>query len=167
MRKELLLFFLLCSSLSSFAQAAPNFKQIKLNKRAHYKDAEQTVINTINYLFATPIDEKNKARADAGQFLLKWMNGTPDYTFHLGEKETNYFNTDADLMLIYMAALTKFTLANKNIKEQKTLILGTMNIVLPYLNNQAFKKTWSVDLWQLTEAHQKGRLESFLYPSDH
>lgn len=167
MRKELLLFFLLCSSLSSFAQVAPNFKQIKLNKRVHYKDAEQTVINTINYLFATPIDKKNKARADAGQFLLKWMNGTPDYTFYLGEKETNYFNTDADLMLMYMAALTKFTLANKDIKEQKTLILGTMNIVLLYLNNQAYKKTWSIDLWQLTEAHQKGGLESFLYPSEH
>lgn len=164
MRKDLLLIFLLCSSLSSFAQVVPNFRLIKLNKRVHYRDAEPAVINTITYLFNNPIDKKNKLRADAGQFLLKWMNGTPDYTFNLGENETNYFNTDADLMLMYMAALTKFTLANKEIKDQKTLILGAMNIVLPYLHNQEYKKTWSANLWQLTEAHQKGTLENFLYP---
>ena len=166
MRKGLLLIFLLCSILSSFAQVVPNFKQIKLNKRVHYKDAEPLVINTITYLFNTPIDEKNKSRSDAGQFLLKWMNGTPDYTFNLGEQETNYFNTDADLMLMYMASLTQFTLANKEIKDQKILVLGAMNIVLPYLNKQEHKKTWSANLWQLTESHQKGRLERFLYPSN-
>lgn len=166
MRKGLLLIFLLCSILSSFAQVVPNFKQIKLNKRVHYNDAEPAVISTISYLFNTPIDEKNKSRADAGQFLLKWMNGTPDYTFNLGEQETNYFNTDADLMLMYMAALTQFTLANEEIKDQKILVLGAMNIVLPYLNKQENKKTWSANLWQLTESHQKGRLESFLYPSN-
>lgn len=165
MRKGLLFIFLIFIGLSSFSQVLPNFKQIKLNKRVHFKEAEPAVNLTIAYLFNTPIDKKNKARAEAGQFLLKWMNGTPDYTFYLEEKETIYFNTDADLMLMYMAALTKFTLANKEIKDQKTLILGTMNIVLPYLNNQEYKKTWSANLWQLAEAHQKGRLENFLYSS--
>lgn len=167
MRKELLFIFLLCSSLVSFAQVLPNFKHIKLIKRVNYQDAEPAVINTVNYLLNTPINEKNKIRTDAGQFLLKWMNGTPDYTFYLGEKETNYFNTDANLMLMYMAALTKFTLANKEVKDQNTLVLGSMNIVLTYLSNQEYKKTWSTDLWQLTDAYQKGKLESFLFPPKH
>ena len=162
--KKVILFFLLTLSLSySYAQELPNLKNIKLNKNSHYKDTEPIVLKVVNYLFETPIDKKNKARTDAGQFLIKWMNGTPEYTFYLEEKETNYFDTDSDLMLMYMAGLTKFTLENKSVKDQKALVLGTMTVTLPYLNNQENKKSWSKDLWQLNEANQKGKLEQFLY----
>lgn len=162
--KKIILFFLLTVSLSySHAQELPNLKHIKLNKNSHFKDTEPIVLKVVSYLFETPIDRKNKARTDAGQFLIKWMNGTPEYTFYLEEKETNYFDTDSDLMLMYMAGLTKFTLENKSVKDRKALVLGTMRITLPYLNNQDNKKSWSKDLWQLNEANQKGKLEQFLY----
>ena len=162
--KKFILFFLLTVSLSySYAQELPNLKHIKLNKNSHFKDTEPIVLKVVSYLFETPIDRKNKARTDAGQFLIKWMNGTPEYTFYLEEKETNYFDTDSDLMLMYMAGLTKFTLENKSVKDRKALVLGTMRITLPYLNNQDNKKSWSKDLWQLNEANQKGKLEQFLY----
>ncbi|RZL30891.1 MAG: hypothetical protein EOO96_17195 [Pedobacter sp.] len=162
--KKIILFFLLTVSLSySYAQELPNLKHIKLNKNSHFKDTEPIVLKVVSYLFETPIDKKNKARTDAGQFLIKWMNGTPEYTFYLEEKETNYFDTDSDLMLMYMAGLTKFTLENKSVKDRKALVLGTMRITLPYLNNQENKKSWSKDLWQLNEANQKGKLEQFLY----
>jgi len=162
--KKIILFFLLTVSLSySYAQELPNLKHIKLNKNSHFKDTEPIVLKVVSYLFETPIDKKNKARTDAGQFLIKWMNGTPGYTFYLEEKETNYFDTDSDLMLMYMAGLTKFTLENKSVKDRKALVLGTMKITLPYLNNQENKKSWSKDLWQLNEANQKGKLEQFLY----
>lgn len=164
MKKELLFIFLIFIGLSSFSQVLPNFKYIKLNKQVHFKEAEPAVNQTIAYLFNSPINKKNKARAEAGQFLLNWMNGTPDYTFYLEEKETSYFNTDADLMLMYMAGLTKFSLENKEIKDQKTKVIGALNMVLPYLNIQEDKKTWSSDLWLLSEAYQKGRMETFLYP---
>ena len=158
--KKIILFFLLTISLSySYAQELPNLKHIKLNKTSHFKDTEPIVLKVVSYLFETPIDRKNKARTDAGQFLIKWMNGTPEYTFYLEEKETNYFDTDSDLMLMYMAGLTKFTLENKSVKDRKALVLGTMRITLPYLNNQENKKSWSKDLWQLNEANQKGKLE--------
>ena len=162
--KKVLLFFLLFTSISfSYSQELPDIKSIKLNKKSHFKDNEPTILKVVNYLFETPIDKKNRDRADAGQFLIKWMNGTPEYTFYLEEKETNYFDTDADLMLMYMAGLTKFTLENKAIKNQKELVLGTMKLILPYLNNQDDKKSWSKDLWQLNEANKKDKLEQFLY----
>lgn len=162
--KKFILFFLLTVSLSySYAQELPNLKHTKLNKNSHFKDTEPIVLKVVSYLFETPIDRENKARTDAGQFLIKWMNGTPEYTFYLEEKETNYFDTDSDLMLMYMAGLTKFTLENKSVKDRKALVLGTMRITLPYLNNQENKKSWSKDLWQLNEANLKGKLEQFLY----
>ncbi len=164
MKKVILLFLFALNTYYSFSQELPNIKNVKLNRKAHFKGTESLILKVTDYLFKTPIDKKNGDRTEAGHFLLKWMNGTPEYTFYLEENETNYFNTDSDLMLMYMAGLTKFTLENPSVKDQKNLILGTMKIVLPYLNQQEDKKSWSKELWQLNEANQKGKLEEYLYP---
>lgn len=160
--KTLFLILFIISVQHSFAQELPNLKHVKLNKKAHFKATEQLTLKVVDYLFETPIDKKNRLRTEAGQFLIDWMNGTPDYTFRLDEKETNFFNTDADLILMYMAGLTKYMLNNPQVKDQKTQVLGAMTIVLPYLNQQEDKKTWSVSLWQLNDANQKGKLTDFL-----
>jgi len=166
MIKKIALFFLLFFTgvAYSYAQELPNLKNIKLNRNSQFKGTEPLVLKVTDYLFHTPIDKKNSSRKEAGQFLIKWMNGTPDYTFYLEEKETNFFSTDSDLMLIYMAGLTQYTLKNPSIKDQKTLVLGTMKLILPYLNQQDDKKSWSKELWQLNDANLKERLVSFLYP---
>lgn len=163
MRKIILfLLFFFTTILNSYSQEFPNLKHIKLNKKSHYKSAEPEILKLVNYLFETPIDPKNYARKEAGEFLVKWMNGTPDYVFVLEDKEIKYFNTDANLMLMYMAGLTQFTLQHPNIKDQKELIIGTMNLLLPYLNEQEDKKSWSALLWQLNDAQLKGKLNDFL-----
>ncbi|KQC02504.1 hypothetical protein [Pedobacter sp. Hv1] len=163
--KKTILFFLLCTLgiNYSYSQDFPNLKHVKLNKKSNYRGTETLVLKVTDYLFATPIDKKNTSRTEAGQFLIKWMNGTPDYTFLLEDKEVDFFNTDSDLILIYMAGFTKYTLENPTIKDQKALILGTMQLILPYLNKQNSKKSWSTKLWQLNEANQKGELEEYLY----
>ncbi|MBY0543280.1 MAG: hypothetical protein K2P75_07735 [Sphingobacteriaceae bacterium] len=163
MRKIILFLFLFFSTvIYSYAQEFPNLKNIKLNKKSHFKSAEPEVIKLVNYLFETPIDTKNHSRKEAGEFLIKWMNGTPDYVFVLEDKETVYFNTDADLMLIYMASLTKFMLENKSEKNQNAIILGAMKLALTYLNQQENKKKWSALLWQLNDANLHGKLTTFL-----
>ena len=155
-------FFLLITISASSAQELPNLKHIKLTKKAHYKEIEPVVLKVTDYLFATPVNHKNASRKEAGQFLLRWMNNTPFDTFVLEEKETNFFNTDTELMLMYMAALTKFALENKSITNQKEKILGAMQLVLPYLDKQDNKKSWSKELWQLVDSYKTGKLEGFL-----
>lgn len=163
--KKVSLFLLLFSTTVYYAcsQELPNLKHVKLTKKSHFKGTETLVLKVTDYLFGTPINKQNTARTQAGQFLIKWMNGTPDYTFFLEEKETDFFNTDGDLMLTYMAGLTKYSLEHPDIKDQKQLILGTMQLVLPYLNEQDNKKTWSNQLWRLNDANLKGRLKEYLF----
>ncbi|MES2416960.1 MAG: hypothetical protein V4541_02170 [Bacteroidota bacterium] len=155
-------FFLMISISATLSQELPNLKHIKLNKNTHYKDIEPVVIKVTNYLFATPLNDKNDSRREAGQFLMRWMNGTPYNTFLLEENQTRFFDTDAELMLIYMAGLTKFTLEHKTVTIQKEKVLGALQLVLPYLDKQTNKKSWSKELWQLMDSYQKGRLEEFL-----
>ena len=155
-------FFLLATISVAVAQELPNLKHVKLRKKANYKEVEPVVLKVSDYLFATPVNHKNVSRKEAGQFLLRWMNDTPFDTFVLEEKETNFFNTDTELMLMYMAALTKFTLENKSIINQKEKVFGAMQLVLPYLDKQDNKKSWSKELWQLVDSYKNGNLESFL-----
>lgn len=165
MKKIILFILLFFTSLSiSYSQELPNLKQIKLNKRAHFKSAEPEISKLVNYLFETPIDTKTYARKGAGEFLIKWMNGTPDYLFKIEEEEIKYFNNDTDLMLVYMTSLTKYMLEHKLEKDQKTIVLGSMQLALSYLNKQENKKNWSALLWQLNEANLKNKLAGFLYP---
>lgn len=161
--RKIIFAFLFLLSTSVTAQELPNLKNVKLNKKTSYKQAEPTVIKVVDYLFQTPIDKKNKSRNNAGQFLVDWMNGTPDYVFYLEEKESSFFNTDADLLLMYMAALSKFSLENPTVKEKQQQALGAMNLVLPYLYQQSDKKIWTKELWQLHDAHKNGKLKEFVY----
>ena len=161
--RKIIFAFLFLLSLGLQGQELPNLKNIKLNKKASYKHAETTVSKVVDYLFQTPIDKKNKSRNNAGQFLVEWMNGTPDYVFYMEEKETSFFNTDSDLLLMYMAALAKFSLAKPTEKDKKIQALGAMNLVLPYLYQQSDKKTWTKELWQLYDASENGKLKEFLY----
>jgi len=142
MKPIVLFFFFIFSMLTAtFSQELPNLKHVKIKKRAHFKEVEPLVLKVIDYLFATPVNHKNNSRKEAGQFLIKWMNDTPFDTFLLEEKQTNFFNTDTELMLMYMAGLTKYTLENKSITNQKEKILGTLQFVLPYLDKQENKKS--------------------------
>lgn len=161
--RKIIFAFLFLLSLGLQGQELPNLKNIKLNKKASYKHAETTVSKVVDYLFQTPIDKKNKSRNNAGQFLVEWMNGTPDYVFYMEEKETSFFNTNSDLLLMYMAALAKFSLAKPTEKDKKIQALGAMNLVLPYLYQQSDKKTWTKELWQLYDASENGKLKEFLY----
>lgn len=166
MRKTFLLIFLFCcfQAASSFGQELPNLKNVKLTKKASYKHAESTIIKVVDYLFQTPLQKRNKSRNEAGKFLVDWMNGTPDYVFYLEERETSFFNADADFLLMYMAALTKFSLAHPTEKQKKEQALGAMQLALPYLYQQSDKKTWSKELWQLYDAAENGKLKEYLYP---
>lgn len=155
-------FFFLFTITTVSSQELPNLKHIKITKKAHFKEIEPVVIKVTDYLFATPVNHRNASRKEAGQFLIRWMNDTPFDTFVLEEKETNFFNTDTELMLMYMAALTKFTLENKSITNEKEKIVGAMQFVLPYLDKQENKKSWSKELWQLVDSYKTGKLEDFL-----
>ncbi len=160
----LLLSIFLSAGISVHGQQLPPLKNIKLSKRTSYKQQEPVVLKVVSYLFQTPIDKKNKSRTEAGQFLLNWMNGTPDHIFYLADEQVAFFNTDRDLLLMYMAALTQYTLTHPEMSDQKLLVLGAMSLVLPYLDQQEDKKSWPKELWQLQDAFEHHRLENYLYP---
>ena len=164
--KKLLFICLLsiAAQANLFAQKVPEFNKVPLKKVKDYKSADSVVLQTSNYLLTTPIEKGDSTRLKSAAFLMKWMDGIPDYPFTLEDNATRYFVKDLDLMAVYMAALCKAALQNQPGVDSKTITLTAVKILLVYANNNSNNVQWTKDLKELSAANDKGDLESFLEP---
>jgi len=146
------------------AQNLPHFEQVKLQKRKDFKLADSVVLQTSNYLLSIPINQDSIQRLRSAHFLMKWMDGTDDYTFTLDENSTQYFISDINLMAVYVAALSKTALQHKPGYDSKKITLSAIKLLLDYASNSNNNVHHTSGLDELYDADRKGHLESFLYP---
>lgn len=112
--KKLLLLLILFTASTSFAQIYKDLpNEVFLNK-ADYGNSEDQVLEVSKFILSNPIVKDNSDRINAMQYLLKWMEGTPDYTFTIGETVMNLTGGDLDLMGVYFAAVSETAIQNKN-----------------------------------------------------
>jgi hypothetical protein len=161
--KKLFIICWLCVAVNAtlFAQSPPAFDQVKLKKNKDFKLAEPIIQQTANYLLTTPIDRDTSRRLHSAEFLMKWMEGTPDYTFILNENTTKYYSNDINLMAVYIAALCKAAVQKPGI-DTKTLNISAVKILLDYAGNTGNDVKWTDELKELSDANNNGKLESFL-----
>ncbi|AGC78245.1 hypothetical protein LX97_02961 [Nonlabens dokdonensis] len=96
----------------SFAQNYSDIEQPELDSKESYKEAEPQVLLLTNYLFNNPADHEEVNRLRAVQYIMKWMTGTPDYTFELGDNAMSLSKGNSDLLGLYMAAMSKVVIEN-------------------------------------------------------
>ncbi|RZK49159.1 MAG: hypothetical protein EOO99_07190 [Pedobacter sp.] len=161
--KKLLLFclFNLLTFSASYAQELPEVNKIKLNKASQYKDAEALVLKTTQYLLTQDLELKKVDRRKAGQFLIKWMNGTPHHTFYLEKQDIRYFENNTDYILSFMAALTQYSLAHPDLPRQSKFI-GALELVLPYLQKFTTPKDRSRELEELMYQFDNNQLADYI-----
>ena len=159
MRKLLFLltcFFTLCTN----AQNA--YSDIKLEAKEDYKLAEPAILKASNYLFTSKYDKEDLERLYAIQFIMRWMNGTPDFTFELTEKFSKPFLHETDLLGLYMAALAKYAIEHKEqAKDNKKLNLNAVKMVIEYSNKTSNNLKQTGELKKIATALKKGELEKY------
>lgn len=160
--KKLFIFCLLIISIGTcFAQNLPKFDQYNFNQTSDYKLADSAVLQTANFLLSTPSDQNIPIRLKAGQFVMRWMEGTPDYTFSLEQNAIKYLSGNVDLMLLYMTSMAKYALENRSNDVKVTTING-VKILLAYINSPVSNVKMDKNLKKLSDANEKGKLEDFL-----
>lgn len=161
--KNIIVVFFLLSSNFLFSQNLPNFNDIKLDKAIDYKVADSFVLIAANYLLTTPFNKDDIGRLKSLQFVIKWMSGTPDYTFTLDNAATKIMKESDDLLGIYMAAMSKYCLKNKVAsKDTKAITLNAVILLLNYCENDNNNIKMTKQLKKLSEARAKGQLEQAL-----
>ena len=129
----LLFTFALISNLS----IGQNFSELanqEFESADSYKPAEKNVLMCANYLFSNPIDYEELNRKYSLQYILKWMMGTPDYTFDIGAKASELTKGSDDLFGLYMAAMTKTVLENEKLDSDE-IYNRSEKILVDYCSN--------------------------------
>ena len=147
-------------SITSFAQSP--YSTIKLETTADYKVAEPAVLKATNYLFASKFDKEDLERLYAIEFIMKWMGGTPDFTFELSENFTKPFLDDTDLLGFYMGAVAKFALEHKaQAKEINVVNLNAAKMIVEYSSKPGNNLKQTGELKKMATALKKGELEKY------
>lgn len=100
----------------SFAQDFSQLANFDFGNASSYKPQEQQVLQCANYLFETPNNNNDVNRAISTQFIIKWMTGTPEYSFDLDQNAMELTKGSNELFGLYMAAMTKVVLDHPNKK---------------------------------------------------
>ena len=124
----------------SFGQ---NFKQLasyEFETEESYKTEESKVLLCANYLFNYPSNQGELNRLTSTQYILKWMMGTPDYTFDVGEKAMELTKGNSDLFGLYMAAMSKVVIENKGEElSQDEIYNRAEELLVEYCSNSENK----------------------------
>lgn len=149
---------------SSFAQTLPDFDAIKLDKREDFNAAaDNAALQASNFLLSTALEKNNLDRLKSLEYVIKWMSGTPDYSFTLDEQATKFAKKNDDLLGLYMAAMTKYVLENKeDSKDQNKIKLNAVKLIIEYAKNEKNKVKLNSELKKAIEADNKGQLAEYL-----
>lgn len=154
---------LVIAAFTSYSQQLPDFTKIPLTRASEYKNAEPSVLRAAVYVLSMPFSKDDQSRIRCVKFILKWMTGTPDYSFTFGDSKTKYFKNQSDLMGLYMAAMSKYALENPALsKDQNTVGVNAMVAVLTYSNNPTNNINMTQPMKKLWEANEEGKLSEAL-----
>lgn len=161
-----LLFALLFALVAniSLAQNLPDYDAIKLENKEDYDSAaEAAALQAADFLFSTPMEKNSLDRLQSLAYIIKWMSGTPAYTFSLDAQAIKFAKKDNDLLGMYMAAMTKFVLENKaDSKDQNKIKLHAVKMIISYVKDEKNKVKINGELKKAIEADEKGELAAYL-----
>lgn len=163
--KNLLFGFLISLfSTISFAQQLPDFDAIKLDTKEDFNStADSAALQASDFLLSTPLEKNNIDRLKSLRYVIKWMSGTPAYSFALDEQATKFAKKNDDLLGLYMAAMAKFVLENKaDAKDQNKIKLNAVKLIINYVKDPENKVKLNTELKKAIEADNKGQLSEYL-----
>ena len=148
----------------SFSQDLPDFDAIRLEKAGDYNaKANDAALQAAEFLLSTPLDPDNLDRLKSMQYMITWMSGTPDYSFTLDEHATKFTKNNDDFLGLYLAAMTKFMLENKDdAADENKVKLNAMKLVIAYAKDKNNKVKVNGELKKAIEAEDKGKLAEYL-----
>ena len=114
MKKIIFIAIITLFNTNFFGQNFSELAKSEFESVESYKPAESQVIVCANYLFNNPANKAEINRLNSIQYIMKWMTGTPDYTFDIGEKAMTLTKGKPDLLGLYMAAMSKVVIENNN-----------------------------------------------------
>ncbi len=137
---------------------------VSYNNADEYVQYEKHILKCIDWLEHTPVTTNPQKRAEASAFLLRWIEGSPYVFIELRDYLVDCTKNNPDLLVIFMAGWTKFTIENKD--EMRNMLKGNMaglsSLIKLYQANKGngLKKDKHVE--KIIAMDEKGELEKWI-----
>src|ERR1041385_1652855 len=137
MRKVVLLSALLAFAMAARSQSLPDISSIKLESKSDFNaTANDAALRISVYLLNTPLENANHTRQLAEKYLLKWMKGTPEFSFNLDEDAAQLATENERLFVVFMAAMTKYVLENPSeASDTRKVKQASVKALIEYAKN--------------------------------
>lgn len=163
MKTRITLFLLLTLPFISRAQDFSSFKSFEFKSKEDYKQHESSLLEMANYILSVPVDNANANRLIALQTIIKWMSGTPDYQFSIDAAVEPLMKKNDEIIALYMAAMTKYSLSNKEMAADQTAVkLGSFTLLLDYCEKESNGIRKFKELEKAITAKNNGKLKEYL-----
>src|SRR5438876_12376245 len=107
--KFLYFIFLLLICSKTFSQDNGLLDSLPTTKEGFIK-SEPALINTINWLENTPLDQESDKRKLLNATFIGWVTNSPTVTVEVNSKITPMSKKNPDLLIIFMGGWVKYSL---------------------------------------------------------
>lgn len=151
--------------ISDYAQSQ-NFsvyKDFKFSRPEQYREHEQMALEASKFILSTKQTQENTERLFAIQFMMKWMEGTPDHNLEIKPWLAGIMKADQFLYPVGLAALTRVALDEKyeNVSEEK-FQLEAANLIADYISNKEYGIRARSTAKKFMQAREEGKLTEFI-----
>lgn len=118
-----------------------------------------------DYILNSPVNVimNDLNHLNAMQFIMRWMEGTPDYMFSIDEKITRSTKSETALLSVYLAAMCKFSLENKAKSEDEDEVrYNSFLIFIKYCEDPAREVKQNKAIKELIKTKNEGTLKEYL-----
>ena len=147
---------------SAFAQQSMQYDNILLTTPNEYRKAEPQVILAADYVYSSAVDKDNLHRTNAISFIMKWMSGTPDYSFVPDKSVMKITNNDNELLGVYFACLAKYALEKGKGVDREELKINSYKLLAIYCENPDNNYKPRGEIKKLIEAKNQDKLKEYI-----
>ncbi len=146
----------------AFCQNIPPVEGVRLETPQDYRNADSLVVQVSKYFLSIPIDQDNNTRLKAGVFLVRWMEGTPEFNLDLGQNVLKYIKKDVDLLTVYYCCVSAFAIHHTAVRDSNAITLNAVKQLVTYIDNPANHVALTRQLKNLADADEKVQLKRVL-----
>ncbi|GAT61871.1 hypothetical protein [Paludibacter jiangxiensis] len=163
MKTKILLLILFCLSINQIkSQTFEIPKNVVLSAKEDYAKYEKEIIACVNWLENSPLDKDVSKRKEANVFFMKWLTGSPTVSINLNaDYIIKYTEKNPDLLLIFMAGWTRYSLENNYSNDQmKGYYEGFKSMISVYKRGIGIQKEKNME--KLIKIYDEGQLEDWI-----
>lgn len=129
--------------------------------KEEYIKSEPFIINTINWLEHTPLNQQVELRKERNAQLIAWITNSPQVSLEIEPYLLPFYSKNLELLAIFMGGYTKYVLENAYSKDiVQCNLAGMKSLVEYYKTGNGTKKDKEID--KLVIIAQNGNLEKWV-----